>query len=118
MVELEIYKLLAALNRRSENVRIFAVIVSELEFRDVQRHVFGAHLVECTHHAALEDRPEAFNGLGMDSTDHILSFSVVDNGMGIFLVELVVTNPLIGAEQADLVRDRFADESGECIGTE
>ena len=33
---------LAARDRRSENVRISAVIVAELKFRDVQRQVFGA----------------------------------------------------------------------------
>jgi hypothetical protein len=49
----------ASLNRRSENVIIEAVVISELKFRDVQRHVFGAHLVERAHHAALEDRPKA-----------------------------------------------------------
>ena len=36
----------STLNRRSENVRVFAVIVAKLEFGDAERHVFTAHLVE------------------------------------------------------------------------
>jgi hypothetical protein len=35
--------------------------IAELEFRNVERHIFGAHLVEASDDAALEDRPEAFN---------------------------------------------------------
>jgi hypothetical protein len=33
-------------DRRSEDVRIFSIIVAELEFSDIQRHVFAADLVE------------------------------------------------------------------------
>jgi hypothetical protein len=46
-------------NRRSENVVIEAVVVAELKFGDVERHIFGADLVERADDAALEDAPEA-----------------------------------------------------------
>jgi hypothetical protein len=36
----------ASLNCRSENVGIEPIVVAELKFRDVERHIFGAHLVE------------------------------------------------------------------------
>jgi hypothetical protein len=49
---------LASANRRSENVRITAVVISELKFGDIQRHIFGTHFVECADNAALEDRPK------------------------------------------------------------
>src|SRR5262245_6189210 len=45
----------------SEDVRVVPIVVTELKFRDVQRHVFCTHLVERTDHAALEDTPETFN---------------------------------------------------------
>jgi hypothetical protein len=57
----------ASLNRRAENVRIVPMVVAELKFCDVQRHVFGADLVERADDTALENRPEAFNRVGMDS---------------------------------------------------
>jgi hypothetical protein len=37
---------LAALNRRSENVVIKAIIVPELELRNVKWHAFAVYLVE------------------------------------------------------------------------
>ena len=32
---------LAATNRRPKNIRVEAVVISELKFRDIQRQVFG-----------------------------------------------------------------------------
>jgi hypothetical protein len=61
--------ILAPLNRSPENVRVIAIIISELKFRDVQRHIFCAHFVERADHAAFEDRPEALNRVGVDRTD-------------------------------------------------
>jgi hypothetical protein len=43
----------------SEDVGIIPIVVSELEFRDVQRQIFPADLVERAHDAALQERPEA-----------------------------------------------------------
>lgn len=68
-------------NSRSEDVRIFPIVISELKFRDLQRHIFGAHVVERAHHPALEDRSEALGCLSVDRTDDILPLGVVDDGM-------------------------------------
>jgi hypothetical protein len=43
----------ASRNRRAEDVRIFPIVVAELKLSNVERHVFGAHFVERTHHAAV-----------------------------------------------------------------
>src|SRR6266536_602893 len=75
---------LASRNRRSENVRTLA------------------DLVECADHAALDDRPETFDGLRVDRADHVLLFGVVNDGVRIFFAEMFITNPLIGTEQAAL----------------
>ena len=52
---------LASINRRSENVVIESVVVAKLKFRDVQRSIFGADLVERTGNTALKDAPKALN---------------------------------------------------------
>jgi hypothetical protein len=65
-------------NRSSKNVCILAIVVAELELGNVERHVLGAHLVERAHHAALEDRPEAFDGLCMNRADNILSLGMIN----------------------------------------
>lgn len=44
---------LAPFNRR-ENIRVEAVVISELKFSDVQRHVLGTDLVERTDDPPLE----------------------------------------------------------------
>ena len=101
----------ASLNRRAKNVVIEAVVIAELEFRDVQRHILAADLVERADDAALEDAPKTFNRLGMHCANNILVLGVVNRFMREFHAEMLVANPLIGAEQANLLRDGFVNES-------
>ena len=103
----------ASLDCRSENVRVLPVIVSELELGNIERHIFAAHFVERADHAAFEYRPEAFDGLSMNCTDDILASGVVNGGVWVILIEWIVARILIGAKQADFMRDGFADERGE-----
>jgi hypothetical protein len=70
---------LASPDRLAKDIRVFSVIVAELELGDVQRQVLGTDLMKRTDDTALEDRPETLDGLGMDRTDDVLAFSVVDD---------------------------------------
>jgi len=103
----------ASLNRRSKDVRVLPIVITELELGNIQRHIFSAHFVKRTDHAALEDRPEAFDGLSMDGADDILPVRVVNSRMWVIHVERIVARILICAKQADPMRNRFADEGGE-----
>jgi hypothetical protein len=105
-----------SLDRRSENIRVLPVIIAELKLGDIEWHIFPAHFVEGADHAALEDRPEALDGLSVDCADDILPSRVINSYVRVILVERVVAGILIGAKQADPVRDRFADEGGESFG--
>jgi hypothetical protein len=107
---------LASLDCRSEDVRVLPVIIAELELGNIERHIFAAHFVECADDAALEDRPEAFDGLSVDCSDNILTSGVVNDAMRIFAVKSIVTGRLIRAKQADFMRDGFADKRGESVG--
>jgi hypothetical protein len=109
-------RLLTSLDRRSENVRVLPVIVTELELGNIQRHIFSAHFVKCADDAALENRPEAFDGLSVDRADDILASGVINDTMRVFAVKPLVARPLVSAKQTDFVRDRFADEGGKSIG--
>jgi hypothetical protein len=102
--------MLTSLDRRSENVHVLPVVITELEFGDIERHIFAAHFVECADDAALEDRPEAFNGLSVDCTDDVLTPGMIHSSMWKVFAKAFVAGPLIGAEQADFVRNCFADE--------
>src|SRR5437899_538455 len=77
--------LLTSLNRRSEDVCVFAVIVAELELSDIERKVLFADLVEGADAAALNQRPEAFNRVGMDRADNVIALGMIDNDVRIFL---------------------------------
>jgi hypothetical protein len=105
----------APINRGPEDIRVSAVIISELELGNVQGHIFTAHFVERADNAALENRPKALDGLSVDCTDDVLPSGVINDAMRIFAVKPLVTTPLIRAKQADFVRDGFADEGGESI---
>jgi hypothetical protein len=83
----------ASLNRRSENVIVEAIIVPELELRNVKMQVFLANVVECTDDAALEDAPKAFDGLGMHRADNVLVFGIVNGAVWEAKAKVPVTNP-------------------------
>ena len=68
---------LASLDRRSEDIGVLPVVVTELKYRDIERQIFLADLVEASHDAALHERPEAFDGLSMDRADNILPACMV-----------------------------------------
>jgi len=101
----------AFLNRCSKNVRVHPVVIAELSLGNIERHVFLANFVECADDGALEDRPEAFDGLRVDRANHIEAGRVVDDGvLRELLIEVLIAYPLVGAEQAYFIRDGFIYE--------
>jgi hypothetical protein len=98
----------------SEDVRVLAVIVSELKLGDIERHVLAVDLVERPDDTALEYRPEALNRIRMNRADNVFMCGVIDDFMlRENLVEVFVSNPVVGNQKADFVRDRLAHETGE-----
>jgi len=81
---------LASINCRSENVCVLPVIIAELELDNIERHIFPAHFVERADDAALENRPEAFNGLSMNRADDVLASRVVNGRVSVISVERIV----------------------------
>jgi hypothetical protein len=49
----------------TKNIRVHPVVIPELKFRNVQRHVLGADLVKRADNAALHQRLETFNPVGV-----------------------------------------------------
>ncbi len=107
---------LTSFNCLAEDVRVLPIIVAKLELGNIERHVFPAHFAECADHAALEDRPEAFDGLSVNCADDILTSRMVNTRVWIMLIERIVAGILIGAKQAHFVRDGFSNERGESSG--
>ena len=71
-----------ALNRRSENVVVKAVIIAELKLRDIEMKVLFVDVVEGADDPALEDAPKALNRLSVYRADDIpcLAWSTVPCG--------------------------------------
>lgn len=105
--------ILASFNRRAENVLIHAVIVAELELRDIQRQVLLADLVEGADDATLKDRPEPFNRVRVDRTDDVLPRTVANELVREVLGEVPVAGMFVGGEKAHLVRNSLANEAIE-----
>src|SRR5258708_16248425 len=97
--------------RRSENVRVHPVVVAELEFIDVEREIFPADLMERSHDAALNQRPEAFDGVGVNVSVHIFAFAVVHHAMREVLVQIPIASVVVGGNQAHPVRYGFRDKT-------
>jgi hypothetical protein len=88
----------AACYRTPEHVGIRPIIIAKLKFCDVEREILGADFVKRADHAALEDRPKAFNRVGVDRADYIFVIRVADYLVlvTIDLLQAVVADPLIG----------------------
>ena len=107
---------LALADRSPEDVVVLAIVVPELELRNVQREVLAADFVERPHDAALEDAPETFNRVRVDRADNVLALGVVNDAMREFFAERAIAAPCIGADQAYFFGNRAAHEGGEGRG--
>src|SRR5437868_6904438 len=99
----------------AEDVGIVPVVVAELKLGDVERQIFGADFVERADHAALENRPEALDRLGMDRADDVLPSGMIDDAVRILGIQAAIANPLVRTEQANLLRNRAAHEGLENV---
>jgi hypothetical protein len=108
---------LAPPNRRSENIGVVPIVVSELKFSDVERHVFGADLVERAHHAALENRPETLNRVRVHRADDKLSGGMLNGLVGVF-GQPVIDLTFVSGEQTHLVRNDLTDEIFSGLGSD
>ena len=102
----------AACYRRPEHIGIKAVVVAELKFRDVQRHILGRHFVKSAHYAALKQRPETLNRVGVNGTDNVLVFAVVNHFVRKRSRQIDIAGPRIRSEQTYLVGNGFPDKLG------
>jgi hypothetical protein len=103
---------LTSTNCRAEYIGVFPIVIAELELSNIERHVFGADLMERADDPALEDRPETLNRVRVNRADDILPGGMVNGAVRISEhAEVVIDAAMIGREQANFVRDGFANES-------
>ena len=101
---------------RLENLRVVAIVVAELEFRDVQRQIFAADLVVGTHDAALNQRPEAVNGLSVHHAVNIAAYGVPHENVFELVFQVPVSSVFVAHDQADLLRNGLPHEAIQSVG--
>src|SRR3954454_2936079 len=106
---------LTSTNCLAEDVLIRPVVVAELELGDVQREVLGADLVEGADNTAFEDRPKAFNGVGVDRADDVFAVSMANDAVRKISFKAAIADPFVGDQQANLFRHRAAHERFENV---
>jgi hypothetical protein len=80
----------AACYQKIEHIRIFPVIVAKGELGEVERQILLRHMVEASHDATFEQRPEGLNAIRMDDTAYIFIVALPDNLMRIFSLQITV----------------------------
>jgi hypothetical protein len=98
-----------------EYVFVVSVVVSESELGNIQREIVLAYLVIAAHDAALEERPERFDIVGVDIPAHIFVRLVIDRAVRERLIEFLIARAFIGRDQINLVRDGLANETRQRV---
>ena len=102
--------------RSFENIVVPAVVVPELKFRDVQRQILAADLVEAAHDAALQERPKAIDGLRVNDAIDVLLFGVPHDAMRENVIQFPIARMFVGRDQADLLGNSGANETVQGFG--
>jgi hypothetical protein len=99
---------------RSENVFVLAVIVTELELREVEREILRADVMKAAHDAALQERPERFYIVRVNFAANVFAIRMLNRIVFIANgVQVVVALPFICRYQINLVANGLTDESIE-----
>jgi hypothetical protein len=106
---------LAPTNRDPKNISVLPIVISELKLGNVQRQILIADFVERADNAALKDRPETFNRVGMNRTNNVLAAMVINGGVWVCLIQTAIAIPSIRRQQTDFVRHGFVHEIGSCL---
>ena len=83
------------------------------------RHLFAPSTKHIKDVSAVPDNFASAAAIGTSPTahaSHILALGMVNGSVREFVAKMLVANPLVGAEQADLVRNDPAHEFGQRIG--
>jgi hypothetical protein len=98
-------------DRCPEHIGIIAMVMTELELREVERKVLFADVVVGANDSALEQRPEAFDRVGVDRATNILAFAVAYGLMLEPIFQEAITGVFVSGNQFNLVAHSLPDEA-------
>lgn len=103
------------LHSRAEDVFVFAIVITELEFGNVKRQILLGNIMESTDEPSLDHRPKRLNRIDVNRADNVLAALVIDERMREVLAEPAIAAMRIGAKQADLMRNCRAHEGAQAL---
>lgn len=106
----------ASCYNRTEQVRFFAVVMTERELGQVQRQIGLADLVIGADHSTLEQAPKAIQVRGMDVSAHIFTLGMAHRFVRESnLIQLSVAAIVIGRHQRDISINRLLHEGSQRV---
>lgn len=92
----------ASADSRAENVRVFTIVIPELELVNVELEIFLANLMERSDNAALNHRPEPLDGVGMNCAVHILPCAMTDHATRV-IFQVIVGRVFVCGKQGNFM---------------
>jgi len=93
-----------------------ALVIAPCGLADILIKMLFANPMMDAVNLPLEQRPEAFDRVGMCRSRNVLASGVFDDGMSVLGIQTAIADPFIGDEQCRLPRDVLANESLEGCG--
>jgi hypothetical protein len=102
----------------TKDIRVLSVIVAKLKLGQIQWQILFADVMELAHDAALQERPERFDVVGMHLATNVFAFAVADRFVRETGFEPAITGLFVGCYQVNFVADGLADKAiqGPCVG--
>jgi hypothetical protein len=101
----------------AKNVCVLAIVVPELELREVQRQVFLTDMVVVANDSALQEAPKVLDIVRMNLAAYILASAVADCFVReAYRVQMGIATPFIGRYKVDFVAHSLAHEAIEGHG--
>lgn len=98
----------------AKNINVLAVVIAELEFREIQRQVRFADVVICPQDSTLEQRPEVVNIGRVNIASHVFVAAMVHGAVLVSEFRKVsVAGMFIRRHQINLIADGLPDEFGK-----
>jgi len=95
---------------RAEDVRVAPIVIPKFKLCNIERQIFSADLMISPDDAALDKRPEAFNGVRMNCANDVLADGMVNGFVREPMLEPLVSGVSICAQQVNAVRHSLTDE--------
>lgn len=102
---------LTGFDRSPKDVRVHAVVIPEFKFSHIEREILAGNLVIGAHDSPFDDRPEAFNGVGVNRAIDVFAARVTHDAMTAKFPHIQIAAMFVCGNQPDLVGNYFVNKA-------